>query len=347
MMNSIAASEIGLVAVGASGSAAAVWLSPDGLNWTRVPHDEAVLGDGLMRSVAAYGGGFVAVGSDDSGGDADAAVWLSPDGLNWTRVPHDEAVFGGGGHEFMTSVASFDGGLVAVGRSDGLERSGSAVWTSPDGRAWARILRDAPIFEDAGTVDVAPFGGRLVAVGFDWPSGDADAAVWLSPDGLNWTRVPRDKSVFGGDGDQIMVSVAGFDEGLVAVGFDQGGLGDAAVWTSRDALTWTRVPHDESIFGGGEGGGAQMTAVEAFDEGLVAVGDDQVEGDIDAVVWTTSDGLTWKRVSSDESIFGGDGAQSIASLAVVDGNVIAVGLQAPSNRNLWTNPDAAVWRLTP
>ena len=90
-----------------------------------------------------------------------------------------------------------------------------------------------------------------------------------------------------------------------------------------------------------------MRAVEAFDEGLVAVGDDQFEGDIDAVVWTTSDGLTWKRVSSDESIFGGDGAQIITSLAVVDGNVIAVGLQRPSRLSSETNPDAAVWRLTP
>ena len=76
-MGSVAASEMGLVAVGVSGLAElhpVVWVSPDGLSWIRLPDDESVFGSGaLMRSVTAYDDGFVAVGSDDSGGDADAA----------------------------------------------------------------------------------------------------------------------------------------------------------------------------------------------------------------------------------------------------------------------------------
>ncbi len=39
--------------------------------------------------------------------------------------------------------------------------------------------------------------------------------------------------------------------GLVAVGSDAGGGDvDAAVWTSPDGITWSRVPLDEAVFGG-------------------------------------------------------------------------------------------------
>ncbi len=328
-----------------------VWVSPDGLTWARLPDDESVLGNGaLMRSVTAYDGGFVAVGSDDSGGDADAAVWLSPDGLSWTRVPHDESVFGGEADQlptqFMISVAAFDGGLVAVGESSSVFEIHAAVWTSADGFSWTRVLPDESIFDDAVTVDVTAFSGGLAVVGFDVSGGDADAAVWTSSDGADWQRVSHSEAVFGGDGDQIMVSIASFNGGLVAVGLNQAFRGDAAVWMSTDAVTWIRVPHDESIFGAGETGSAEMTSVAAFDVGLVAGGIEQRDGDVDAVVWTTSDGLTWVRVS-DATIFGGEDLQSIASLAVVDGSLVAVGRQASPGGNLDTDPDAAVWSLVP
>ncbi len=351
-MSSVAASEIGVVAVGTSRLAdlhSVVWVSLDGLTWTRLPLDESVLGRGtLMRSVAAYDGGFVEVGSDDAGGDADAAVWVSPDGRGWTRVPHDESAFGGEADQFMISVAAFDGGLVAVGESSSLSKMSAAMWTSPDGLSWTRVPPDESIFDDAVTIDVTAFDGGLAVVGIDVSDGDADAAVWTSADGVDWKRVSHDEAIFGGDGDQMMVSIASFDGGLVAVGFDQVGRGDAAVWMSSDAVTWIRVPHDESIFGAGETGGAEMTSIEAFDTGLVAGGIEQNPGDMDAVVWTTSDGLTWMRVSTDATIFGGDDIQRIHSIAVVDGSLVAVGLQATwGGERLDTDPDAAVWNLTP
>ena len=80
---------------------AAIWVSEDGITWSRVPHNETVLGGpGLqaMYDVTVGGPGFVAVGWDnplEEGSDASAAVWTSVDGLTWDRVPHDEAIFGG------------------------------------------------------------------------------------------------------------------------------------------------------------------------------------------------------------------------------------------------------------
>jgi len=105
-----------------------VWTSADGLTWEQLPHDDevfggrdidavvadgpgfvavgtgawsssdgaiwAVVGDpqvsgGSLSGVTAFGSGLVAVGRDDSGGDADAAVWASPPrgGFSATTMP--------------------------------------------------------------------------------------------------------------------------------------------------------------------------------------------------------------------------------------------------------------------
>jgi hypothetical protein len=230
-----------LVAVGSDESGgdvdAAVWVSPDGTSWRRFPHDEAVFGgdnDQGMVAVSAFGSGLVAVGSDESGGDADAAVWTSPDGFNWGRVPHDEAVFGGDNDQGMFSVSTFGSGLVAVGYDGSGNDRDAAVWTSPDGFNWSRVPHDEAVF--GGDNNQAMYwavasDSRLVAVGRDRSGGDADAAVWTSPDGVTWARAPHDEAVFGGDDWQEMWSVAATDTGLVAAGYDwSGGDGDAAVW---------------------------------------------------------------------------------------------------------------------
>ena len=57
-----------------------MWTSTDGITWSRVPHDEAVLGGEIrqeMFDVTVGGPGLVAIGSDESRGDLDAAVWTA------------------------------------------------------------------------------------------------------------------------------------------------------------------------------------------------------------------------------------------------------------------------------
>ncbi len=61
--------------------------------------------------------------------------------------------------------------------------------------------------------------------------------------------------------------------GWVAVGHDDSGEDwNAAVWTSPDGVAWTRVPHDEALFGGEND--QEMFGVIAAGPGLVAVGAD-------------------------------------------------------------------------
>jgi hypothetical protein len=75
---------------------------------------------------------------------------------------------------------------------------------------------------------------------------------------------------------------------------------DAVVWVSPDGTSWSRVPHDESVFGGD--GPVAMYDVTAGGPGLVAVGG----GHQGAVVWTSRDGLVWVRIPDKESILGPD-----------------------------------------
>jgi len=294
-MRSVAVSASGFVAVGNDKSGgdfeAAVWTSADGVVWSRVAHDELAFGgpgNQQMDSVAATGSGFVAVGLDQLDDDIDAAVWTSPDGVVWSRVPHNEAVFGGDATQEMNSVVATDSGFIAVGEDWSGGDPDAAVWTSPDGVVWSRVAHDEAVFggdDSQKTMSVTAGGSGFVAVGMDKSGGDFDAAVWTSPDGVVWSRVAHDEAVFGGQENQQMddvVLLAGF--GFVAVGLEESNEDwDTAVWTSPDGVVWSRVPHDEVVFGGEAN--QQAVSVVAWESGVVAVGDEESGGDFDAALW--------------------------------------------------------------
>ncbi|MBU1494054.1 MAG: hypothetical protein KJ956_08815 [Actinobacteria bacterium] len=108
-------------------------------------------------------------------------------------------------------------------------------------------------------------------------------------------------------------------------------------------LAWTRVSIDSE-----EGHQSWMSSVVALDARLVAVGTDLLNGDADAAVWVSSDGLTWSRVPHDEVTFGGDGWQSMHAVAAFDGGVVAVGEDRGSDGGhigaVWVSTDGVSWR---
>jgi hypothetical protein len=350
---------------------AVAWTSVDGLTWSRVPHDEEVFGgpgEQRMVSVTAGGPGLVAVGSERRfDGQGNAVVWTSVDGLTWSRVPDDEEVFGGPGEQQMVSVTAGGPGLVAVGNDGaaGNDQVNAAVWTSGDGFTWTRIPDDEAVFGGRyrqRMLSVTAGGAGLVAVGSDGHPIDrydielaADAAVWTSPDGLTWSRVPHEEAVFGGPGKQQMNSVTVGGPGLVAVGSSEEEKvrpedadepadmnHDAAVWTSPDGLTWSRVPHDEAVFAvsNDEGDLTEiMLSVTAAGPGLVAVGFDSHDHcGWDAAVWTSPDGLTWSQVPSPNTCGDPNGSyEKMLSITDAGPGLVAVGWE-------WAeDPGAAVW----
>jgi hypothetical protein len=281
-------------------ASAIVWTSPDGITWSRAPHNETVFDGASMNSVTTGGPGLVAVGDGERGDDehSDVVVWTSPDGITWSRVPHDNAAFDGAS---MVSVVAGAFGLVAVGTGwDDVavgadwDEGRAAVWTSPDGITWSRVRSDETVFGKNTAMKSVTIGGPgLVAVGRDWSDG-ASAAVWTSTDAITWSRVPDDEAVFASPDQYEMDDVIAAGPGLIAVGSEsQGeeceqcsfrdGANGAAVWTSPDGITWSRMPHAELIFGG-----ARMRSVAVGGPGLVAVGESKYGYASDAVVWLAS-----------------------------------------------------------
>jgi hypothetical protein len=327
--------------------------------WSVVSHDEAVFGgegSQTILSVTHGGSGLVAVGSDGGGGpwannsDTDAAVWTSPDGITWSRVPHEEAVFGGARSQVMSSVVAGGPGLVAVGWDgqgilDDSTDVDAAIWTSVDGDTWSRVPHDEEVFGGAWIKSVTVGGPGLVAVGTEGPWSVGDAAVWTSADGINWSRVPHDESVFGGADLQTINDVTMGGPGLVAVGSD-GGTGPwdnnaaatAAVWTSVDGITWFRVPHNETVFGT-EGNPLPMLSVTAGGPGLIAVGADlRPPGLAKTPVWTSPDGITWTRVPDDVTFRG-----AMMDVTVGGPGLVTVGLDGI----VWTSVDGITWTSFP
>jgi hypothetical protein len=222
--------------------------------------------------------------------------------------------------------------------------------TSPS-LAWSRVPHDEAVFGGAGDQvfmnGVTAGGPGLVAVGSDnLPGGRA--AVWTSPDGITWSRVSLDEAVFGGKGPQVMNAVTAGGPGLVAVGragpmTPQEAV--AAVWTSLDGITWSRVPYDEAAFGGR--GNLFMNSVAAGGPGLVAVGGTRSwqRGD-PAPVWTSPDGITWSRVPDDEAVF--PGLMEIESVTAGGPGLVAVGYDsAEESGAVWTSPDGITWSRVP
>jgi len=338
VMASVTVGGPGLVAVGQAGftdQKAAVWTSPDGITWSRVPDNEALFGGAIMNSVTVGGPGLVAVGSSEPNA---AAVWTSVDGIAWSRVPYDEAVFGGElgvrfGGAAMSSVTVGGPGLVAVG-SYGSPRV-AAVWTSPDGITWSRVPHDEAVFggEDDGYYgqsmsSVTAGGSGLVAVGSDV----GRAAVWTSLDGITWSRVPHDEAVFGGAG---MSSVTVGGPGLVAVGGADGER--AVVWTSVDGFIWSRLPDDDAVFGE-----AGMRSVTVGGQSLVAVGSGVGDGGL-AKAWASLDGITWSRVPYDEAVFGGRPEITMWSVTAFGTGLVAVGGDGFHTASGPSESNAAVW----
>lgn len=341
------------VAVGSeetdAGGRAAVWISSDGIEWSRVDNDESVFGGTGMEDVVAGGPGYVAVGTDWSEpfGSAHGVVWTSVDGEIWNRSDSDdlESVLPFSG---VYSVIAGGPGLVAVGWDFDTEtfEGNAAVWTSSDGFSWDRVPDPDGTFSRALMSDVVAYEGGYVAVGsgrgqlFVGTRGCTDgdicpAAAWTSPDAVTWTRIESSTFV-GGFTEASNMSVSG--PNIVAGGFD---VGVASIWTYDPDGGWVRVPHTGPLFG--ESFAVDATALDG--DRAIAVGsrgnwetfqDDGTFVEGDAIVWVSADrGLHWERADWDKAFTTYmDPMAVMLDIVVVDGTFFVVGA---------VGDDEAVW----
>ena len=140
---SVAATEQGLVAVGAKETSAdvwdaAVWVSEDGLTWDQVATNNLALGgpgSQIMTAVATAGPGLVAVGQEHPDNQTPEAfnsvVWTSVDGTKWTRLPGP--IEDNRGLQ-LWSVVGTNTGIIAVGwQTTDSPASRTTPWTDTQG----------------------------------------------------------------------------------------------------------------------------------------------------------------------------------------------------------------------
>ncbi|MDN3357994.1 hypothetical protein [Actinomadura sp. DC4] len=177
---------------------------------------------------------------------------------------------------------------------------------------------------DQELVGVASAGSIVVAIGGEADTADYRGEFLVSSDGGRSFRLADVRTPDGaepGYGDTPRV-VAGSEGAWVALGGSRTGT---AVWTSRDARTWTRQPDSTGAVFGHD----KITRVARTSSGFVAVGDTSQKGDYsDAVpvVWLSSDGRQWERLGNDQlkmSLSGGP--LSLIDVAAHDNAVIVYG----------------------
>jgi hypothetical protein len=248
---------------------AAVWTSPDGLTWDRVP-DGAGFRFGTMEAIVAGGPGFVAVGSVVEGATARAAVWTSPDGLTWTRAPDDGGRtfdLGGPGtfadgrlHGSMTDVAVTPSDLVAVGSTCAPAPAGGScsgvAWASHDGIRWERLSASF----SGNPYSMATWGTSLIAVGDD--GAETGVRAWLSGDGRSWA-IAGALPAFQG----TLVGVAAAGTRLVAIAASE--AHQTAVYESWDGNAWRTVASTAS---GLDAGVANGLVLDSSTGDVVVVG---------------------------------------------------------------------------
>jgi hypothetical protein len=137
------------------------------------------------------------------------------------------------------------------------------------------------------------------------------------------------------------------------VAFAVGGIGccwnSVMGWRSSDGREWERIANDVKLFAPRfpPGRGAQRrqpSALTAWQSGFVAVGSEDFDGNTKPVVWNTSDGLRWRRISL---------SSGTATMAWMDGvavaaeDLVAVGTrwfdESHSDGAVWWSRDARTW----
>lgn len=310
-----------------------LWQSADGKSWEALPDTPAWAGVpdqwiDTVNVVTRDGSGLIAVGAQvlfDSS-SANAEAWTSSDGIAWSRSRVDKP-----DGAMMTAILRIADGFLAVG-VDGYSAhagggTGTAMWTSADGRSWARSAS----LPGALMGHPAAGGDRFVAAGemtaFDAPPAPG-IPIWTSSDGVNWEQVeatdafPPEALVIDG--------LIWTGSSWMAVG---GTLAEPLAWTSPDGRSWARarvqVPEPSSTEHL-----VRMSDVARVGSRFLAVGFELDGVSTSAAAWGSPDGVSWQLLAMpaafDDVLLG--------QIAVIDGRIFVSGEQS-------TLGDPLIWEL--
>jgi hypothetical protein len=267
-------------------------------------------------------------------GNSDAVdVRISLDGRTWTPVPGIPPIAD------VATVASTSRGVFAAGSVEG----NAAIWRF-DKDFWNPLpLRDAAGItggqdsEAARILGITDLGGLVSAFG-QGPSpagfGLPVARIWESKDGVNWSAANLSDSA-------AAVAAAGLsraDDGFaaVAVGSRLDPIGPAS-WTSSGGGGWASATFPDA----GAAPTESLLDVVEFQGTVVAIGlAPTLGGQLQVVLWGSSDGLSWSPLGAGEMA----GGYVTDALAASDGHVLAVGRREAGGA---ASEGPAIWELVP
>lgn len=244
----------------------------------------------------------------------------------------------------MRAVAALPSGdLVAVGVT--LDQAPRAwVMRHGGGGKWSAVAAP-PADQFATLADVAavPSGAGTGAVAVGWTGSGAHrrAAVWTTHDGTSWKLLDAagDFTADSGVTELTAVTVTA-DHHLLAIGQDDttdSSDGDAAVFTSPNGTTWTRV-HATGLSGPGPQDIRRLT--RTADGHLLAVGAALSGAHQAPALWTSTDGVAWQEAA----IAPDDGAASLQAITQQpDGSLLTCGTTGAAGSATvacWTQHDA-------
>ena len=307
-----------------------------GIKWTNLGRvaqlaPAPTVSDSSATDVSVFGWsrgyvGFQMIVTDDSSAVQKYTLvsTSSTDAVHWTAdspMVHPALDFA----VEITGLEEGPSGLLAVGRTLPAACGGpatvKAMWTSADGLTWTLVTPPAD-FASASVYTLDGGSSGFIATG--QLKDGVTQAVWISADGRSWHQGALPKSTFG---NVIVQGGTAFGGGFVASGAVRGDEGcggyqllTPSLWWSTDGKGWTRA----TLAGAAPATSSWVEVTKISDHALMAVASEwnavtQVGSE---KVWVTSDGRTWKQITSPSNVLDStirtDGRQG---LALVDPDV--------------------------
>lgn len=267
-----------------------IWLSPDGVSWSRVSEGKLFDGVGLRR-VTTFGDGIVALGTQGRR----LVALHSPDGRTWTKSTVDRVQKGM--DLFPQAVTDGPAGLVAVASMIAQDFAGQRFYASDDGRTWRQI--DPPSDTAPGMfVTLESTDDEYLAVARPMFTPGTEL-LWRSPDAMSW-------ETFDGPAEGTIHDLAiGADGSYVGVGADASGF-LPAIWHADELGSWEKVYDSPSMKETEE----RLDVVAAGGPGFLAGGSTSAcplqasRYCPSASILASADGLQWEALGVEDGVPG-------------------------------------------
>ena len=214
-------------------SAAQIWRSPNGTQWSLVAADGLNDPNNMaFTTFTSFQGMIYAAALNDTTG---TEIWRSATGDtgDWQQVVTDG--FGGGpAYHIITSLIAYKGQLyAAVEASPG---TGAQIWRSANGTVWTQVSEDGfGDIENYQTGASAVFRGQLYVTTRNDVTG---GQLWRTTNGTTWNQVVGDG--FGHSTNVKIESLVVYDGALYAAANNHG----VELWRSPDGVNWVQINAD-------------------------------------------------------------------------------------------------------